>query len=294
MTTYPAQMTIAPQVQAFFDAATNTISYIVKDPASAACAIVDSVMDIDYAAGRITYDHADAMIAAIEAQGLVLEWIIETHVHADHLSAAPYIQQRLGGRIGIGAKIRVVQETFGKIFNEGTEFQRDGSQFDRLFEDGDTYMVGTMPCFAIYTPGHTPACMVHVMGDAAFVGDTLFMPDGGSARADFPGGDAGQLYDSIQKVLALPDQMRLFMCHDYGPNGRDIRWETTVAEEKAHNIHVGGGQTREEFIAFRTARDATLAMPRLIIPSLQVNMRAGEVPTDKDGRPMLKVPLNGL
>lgn len=294
MTAYPDHMTITPQVQAFFDPATNTISYIVKDPASAACAIVDSVMDIDYAAGRITYDHADAMIAEIEAQGLALEWIIETHVHADHLSAAPYIQQKLGGRIGIGAKIRVVQETFGKIFNEGTEFQRNGSQFDRLFEDGDTYMVGTMPCFAIYTPGHTPACMVHVMGDAAFVGDTLFMPDGGSARADFPGGDAGQLYDSIQKVLALPDRMRLFMCHDYGPNGRDIRWETTVAEEKAHNIHVGGGQTREAFIAFRTARDATLAMPRLIIPSLQVNMRAGEVPTDKDGRPMLKVPLNGL
>ena len=294
MTAYPDHMTITPQVQAFFDPATNTISYIVKDPASAACAIVDSVMDIDYAAGRITYDHADAMIAEIAAQGLALEWIIETHVHADHLSAAPYIQQKLGGRIGIGAKIRVVQETFGKIFNEGTEFQRDGSQFDRLFEDGDTYMVGTMPCFAIYTPGHTPACMVHVMGDAAFVGDTLFMPDGGSARADFPGGDAGQLYDSIQKVLALPDRMRLFMCHDYGPNGRDIRWETTVAEEKAQNIHVGGGQTRDEFIAFRTARDATLAMPRLIIPSLQVNMRAGEVPTDKDGRPMLKVPLNGL
>ena len=294
MTAYPDHMTITPQVQAFFDPATNTISYIVKDPASAACAIVDSVMDIDYAAGRITYDHADAMIAEIEAQGLALEWIIETHVHADHLSAAPYIQQKLGGRIGIGAKIRVVQETFGKIFNEGTEFQRDGSQFDRLFEDGDTYMVGTMPCFAIYTPGHTPACMVHVMGDAAFVGDTLFMPDGGSSRADFPGGDAGQLYDSIQKVLALPDRMRLFMCHDYGPNGRDIRWETTVAEEKAQNIHVGGGQTRDEFIAFRTARDATLAMPRLIIPSLQVNMRAGEVPTDKDGRPMLKVPLNGL
>ena len=294
MTAYPLHMTITPQVQAFFDPATNTISYLVKDPASTACAIVDSVMDIDYAAGRITYDHADAMIARIEAQGLALEWIIETHVHADHLSAAPYIQQKLGGRIGIGAKIRVVQETFGKIFNEGTEFQRDGSQFDRLFEDGDTYMVGTMPCLAIYTPGHTPACMVHVMGDAAFVGDTLFMPDGGSARADFPGGDAGQLYDSIQNVLALPDQMRLFMCHDYGPNGRDIRWETTVAEEKAQNIHVGGGQTREAFIAFRTARDATLAMPRLIIPSLQVNMRAGEVPTDKDGRPMLKVPLNGL
>ncbi len=294
MTACPVDMTITPQVQAFFDRATNTISYIAKDPGSAACAIVDSVMDIDYAAGRITYGHADQMIAAIRAQGLRLDWIIETHVHADHLSAAPYIQQQLGGRIGIGAKIRVVQETFGKIFNEGTEFQRDGSQFDRLFEDGETYMVGTMPCFAIATPGHTPACMVHVMGDAAFVGDTLFMPDGGSARADFPGGDAGVLYDSIQKVLALPDPMRLFMCHDYGPNGRDIRWETTVAEEKAQNIHVGGGQTREAFIAFRTARDATLAMPRLIIPSLQVNMRAGEVPTDKDGRPMLKVPLNGL
>ena len=294
MTAYPDHMTITPQVQAFFDPATNTISYIVKDPASAACAIVDSVMDIDYAAGRITYDHADAMIAEIEAQGLALEWIIETHVHADHLSAAPYIQQKLGGRIGIGAKIRMVQETFGKIFNEGTEFQRNGSQFDRLFEDGDTYMVGTMPCFAIYTPGHTPACMVHVMGDAAFVGDTLFMPDGGSARADFPGGDAGQLYDSIQKVLALPDGMRLFMCHDYGPNGREIRWETTVAEEKAHNIHVGGGRSRADFVAMREARDATLSMPKLIIPSLQVNMRAGEVPKDHDGRPMLKVPVNGL
>ncbi len=294
MTACPVDMTITPQVQAFFDRATNTISYIAKDPGSAACAIVDSVMDIDYAAGRITYGHADQMIAAIRAQGLRLDWIIETNVHADHLSAAPYIQQQLGGRIGIGAKIRVVQETFGKIFNEGTEFQRDGSQFDRLFEDGETYMVGTMPCFAIATPGHTPACMVHVMGDAAFVGDTLFMPDGGSARADFPGGDAGVLYDSIQKVLALPDPMRLFMCHDYGPNGRDIRWETTVAEEKAQNIHVGGGITRAEFIAFRNARDATLAMPRLILPSLQVNMRAGTLPTDEDGRPMLKVPLNGL
>ncbi len=294
MTDSPVNMDITPDVMAFFDEATNTISYIVKDPGSDACAIVDSVMDIDYAAGRITYTHADALIAAIKAQGLQLEWIIETHVHADHLSAAPYIQQKLGGKIGIGAKIMVVQDTFGKIFNEGTEFQRDGSQFDHLFQDGDRYMVGTMPCFAIYTPGHTPACMVHVMGDAAFVGDTLFMPDGGSARADFPGGDAGMLYDSIQKVLALPDKMRLFMCHDYGPNGRDIQWQTTVADEKAHNIHVGGGRSREEFIAFRTARDATLAMPRLIIPSLQVNMRAGEVPTDKDGRPMLKVPLNGL
>ncbi|SHI36958.1 Glyoxylase, beta-lactamase superfamily II [Palleronia salina] len=294
MTTYPVNMDIKPDVQAFFDEATNTISYIVKDPSSNACAIVDSVMDIDYAAGRITYDHADELIRQVERQGLSLEWIIETHVHADHLSAAPYIQARLGGKIGIGSKIMVVQDTFGKVFNEGTEFQRDGSQFDALFEDGDTYQVGNMTAFAMYTPGHTPACMVHVMGDAAFVGDTLFMPDGGSARADFPGGDAGELYDSIQKVLALPDAMRLFMCHDYGPNGRDIQWETTVGDEKAHNIHVGGGKTKEEFVKFRTERDATLAMPRLIIPSLQVNMRAGEVPRDKDGNPMLKVPINGL
>jgi glyoxylase-like metal-dependent hydrolase (beta-lactamase superfamily II) len=287
-------MAVKPDVFAFFDEATNTISYIVKDPRSNACAIVDSVMDIDYAAGRITFDHADELIRVIKEKGLKLEWIIETHVHADHLSAAPYIQEKLGGKIGVGAKITVVQDTFGKVFNEGTEFQRDGSQFDALFEDGDTYMIGTMQAFAMYTPGHTPACMVHVMGDAAFVGDTLFMPDGGSARADFPGGDAGVLYDSIQRVLALPDQTRLFMCHDYGPNGRDIAWETSVADEKANNIHVGGGKTKEEFVRFRTERDATLAMPNLIIPSLQVNMRAGEVPTDADGKPMLKVPVNGL
>jgi glyoxylase-like metal-dependent hydrolase (beta-lactamase superfamily II) len=292
--TYPLDISIKPDVSAHFDAATNTISYIVKDPSSNHCAIIDSVMDIDYAAGRITYEHADALIAEIEKRGLTLDWIIETHVHADHLSAAPYLQQKLGGKIGVGEKILVVQETFGKIFNEGTEFQRDGSQFDALFKDQDTYKVGNMQAFTIYTPGHTPACMVHVMGDAAFVGDTLFMPDGGSARADFPGGDAGTLYDSIQKVLALPDEMRLFMCHDYGPNGRDIQWETTVAEEKAHNIHVGRGKSREEFIKFRTERDAQLDMPRLILPSLQVNMRAGEVPRDKDGRPMLKVPVNSI
>ncbi|MFN3279046.1 MAG: MBL fold metallo-hydrolase [Paracoccus hibiscisoli] len=294
MTPYPVNMDIRPEVTGFFDPATNTISYVVQDPASDACAVVDSVMDIDYAAGRITYDHADAIIAFIRDRGLRLDWIIETHVHADHLSAAPYIQQALGGRIGIGDKIMVVQDTFGKIFNEGTEFQRDGSQFDALFKDGDVYHVGTMPVVAIATPGHTPACMVHVMGNAAFVGDTLFMPDGGSARADFPGGDAGELYDSIQKVLALPDRTRLFICHDYGPNGRDIQWETTIAEERAHNIHVGQGATRDDFIRFRTERDATLAMPRLIIPSLQVNMRAGEMPVDRDGRPMLKVPVNGL
>ena len=292
--TYPVNMNITPDVQAFFDDATNTISYIVKDPTSDACAIIDSVMDIDYAAGRITFDHADELIHQIETRGLKLEWIIETHVHADHLSAAPYIQQKLGGKIGVGHKITVVQEVFGKVFNEGTEFQRDGSQFDALFEDGDTYMIGNMQGFAMYTPGHTPACMVHVMGNAAFTGDTLFMPDGGSARCDFPGGSAEELYDSIMNVLALPDDMRLFMCHDYGPNGRDIQWETTVADEKANNIHVGGDKTREDFIKFRTERDAQLAMPKLIIPSLQVNMRAGEVPTDKDGNPMLKIPVNSL
>lgn len=294
MPDYPVDISVKPDVQAFFDEATNTITYIVKDPASNSCAIVDSVMDIDYAAGRITFDHADELIRQIETQGLKLEWIIETHVHADHLSAAPYLQERLGGKIGVGSKITVVQDVFGKVFNEGTEFQRDGSQFDALFEDGDSYMVGEMKCFAMYTPGHTPACMVHVMGDAAFVGDTLFMPDGGSARCDFPGGSAEELYDSIQKVLSLPDETRLFMCHDYGPNGRAIAWETTVAEQKATNIHVGEGKTKEDFVKFRTERDAQLGMPKLIIPSLQVNMRAGEVPTDADGNPMLKVPVNGL
>ncbi|WP_421881115.1 MBL fold metallo-hydrolase [Pacificispira sp.] len=287
-------MSVRPDVKAFFDPATNTISYVVKDPASNACAIVDSVLDIDYAAGRISHDSADRILEFLESRGLDLQWIIETHVHADHLSAATYIQDRAGGKIGVGEKITLIQETFGKIFNEGTEFQRDGSQFDALFRDGDSYRIGELRCFAMETPGHTPACMVHVMGDAAFVGDTIFMPDGGSARADFPGGDAATLYDSIQKVLSLPDETRLFMCHDYGPNGREIRWETTVAEEKADNIHVGGGKTRDEFVAFRTKRDAELNMPALILPSLQVNMRAGTIPEDSGGRPMLKVPVNGL
>ena len=291
----PVDLTVKPEVEGFFDPDTHTISYVVKDPASNACAIVDSVMDIDYAAGRISTDHADRIIAFVRSRGLAVEWLIETHVHADHLSAAPYIQRELGGRLGIGRNITVVQETFGKIFNEGTEFQRDGSQFDRLFDDGDTYTVGTMKGTALHTPGHTPACMTHVMGDAAFVGDTLFMPDGGSARADFPGGDAGTLYDSIQKVLALPGATRLFMCHDYGPGGREIRWETTVADERAHNIHVGGGRTKAEFVRFRTERDATLAMPRLILPSLQVNMKAGQLPQEEqNGKRYLKVPLNEL
>lgn len=294
MSQYPISMEVEPEVTAFFDPATNTISYVVKDPASKACAVVDSVMDIDYAAGRITSENADKIIAFIQDNGLELAWQIETHVHADHLSAAPYIQEKLGGKVGVGQNITVVQDVFGKVFNEGTEFQRDGSQFDRLFKEGDVYQVGEMTCFAMHTPGHTPACMVHVMGNAAFVGDTLFMPDGGSARADFPGGCAAELYDSIQRVLALPEDMRLFMCHDYGPNGREIQWETTVAEEKAANIHVGGGKSKEEFVKFRTERDAVLDMPKLIIPSLQVNMRAGEVPTDEHGDPMLKVPVNKL
>ncbi|MEZ5657999.1 MAG: MBL fold metallo-hydrolase [Burkholderiaceae bacterium] len=287
-------MSVRPVVEVFFDEPTNTFSYVVKDPASQACAVIDSTLDMDYPSGRIGFAHADRIIAYIEEHGLRLEWLIETHVHADHLSAAPYIQQRLGGRIGIGSHILTVQETFGRIFNEGTEFKRDGSQFDALFDDGDTYMIGQMQAFAMYTPGHTPACMVHVMGDAAFVGDTLFMPDAGSARADFPGGDAGTLYDSIQKVLSLPEDMRLFMCHDYGPNGRPIAWETTVAAQKRDNIHVGGGKTREEFVRFRTKRDADLDVPRLILPSLQVNMRAGHIPTDESGRPMLKVPINAF
>jgi len=292
---YPVKMDVKPEVTAFFDEQTNTISYVVRDPGSSACAVVDSVLDLDYASGRTAPLHAERIIDFIRDNGLQLELQIETHVHADHLSAAPYIQERLGGKISIGQEITVVQDTFGKVFNEGTEFQRDGSQFDVLFKDGDTYMIGTMQGFAMHTPGHTPACMTHVIGNAAFVGDTLFMPDGGSARADFPGGDAGVLYDSVQKVLALPDDMRLFMCHDYGPGGREIKWETTVAEEKANNIHFGGGTTREEFVKLREARDATLDMPRLILPSLQVNMRAGDMPpADEEGNVFLKLPVNKL
>ena len=288
-------LSIHPTVTSFFDKDTNTISYVVRDPASKACAVIDSVLDFDYAAGRISYHSADAMVAFIREQGLALEWLIETHVHADHLSAAPYIQAALGGKIGIGEQITTVQDTFGKVFNEGTEFQRDGSQFDRLFADGDTYEIGTMRALALHTPGHTPACMTHVVGDAAFVGDTLFMPDGGTARVDFPGGDARLLYRSIKRVLSLPAQTRLLMCHDYGPNGRDIRWETTVGEERAHNVHVHDGISEDEFVRMRTERDATLGMPKLIIPSIQINMRAGQLPPpDAEQRRFLKVPLNGF
>ncbi|MCO4838509.1 MBL fold metallo-hydrolase [Ascidiaceihabitans sp.] len=283
-----------PDVSAFFDAQSNTISYVIKDPDSKSCAIIDAVMQFDYAAGRLSYESADEIIDFITSNGLHLEWIIETHVHADHLSGAPYIQGQLGGKIGIGEYIQEVQDTFGKVFNEGTEFQRDGSQFDKLFKDGDIYKIGGLECFAIHTPGHTPACMVHVMGDAAFAGDTLFMPDGGSARADFPGGDAGELYDSITKVLSLPDDVRLFVCHDYGPNGRSIAWETTVGAQKKANIHIGDGATRSDFVKMRETRDAQLSMPKLIIPSLQVNIRAGEVPRDEAGNMTLKIPVNKL
>lgn len=296
MTPTSGSSALAPKVTAFFDKDTNTISYVVQDPGSNACAIIDAVMDFDYAAGRISYVSADALIRFVRDNGLACEWLIETHAHADHLSGAPYIQQQLGGKLGIGEHIVTVQEEFGKVFNEGTEFRRDGSQFDRLFKDGDTYAIGGLPVRVMHTPGHTPACTTHVMGDAAFVGDTLFMPDGGSARADFPGGDARTLYRSMRRILeTLPPQTRLFMCHDYGPNGRAIHWETTVAEERAHNIHVRDGISEDDFVAMREARDKTLAVPRLILPSLQVNIRAGHLPEpDESGKRFLKVPVNGL
>ena len=287
---------IKPDVKGFFDTATFTVSYVVKDPGSTACAIVDSVLDFDYSSGRTDTKSADEVIAYVKDQGLDVKWILESHVHADHLSAAPYIQERVGGKIGIGGQIQVVQETFGKIFNEGTEFQRDGSQFDKLFEEGDTFEVGALQGRVLHTPGHTPACLTYLIGDAAFVGDTLFMPDFGTARCDFPGGSAETLYNSIQKILALPDETRIFVGHDYKAPGRDeFAWETSVAEEKARNIHIGGGKSQVDFVKMRSERDATLAMPKLIIPSLQVNMRAGQMPpADDEGKTYLKVPVNGL
>jgi glyoxylase-like metal-dependent hydrolase (beta-lactamase superfamily II) len=292
---HPIDLSLKPEVTAFFDPPTNTVSYVVKDPGSHSCAIIDSVMDIDYAAGRISYESADKIIQFVSAHDLKVDWLIETHAHADHLSAAPYIQGKLGGKLGIGENIKIVQNVFGKIFNEGTEFQRDGSQFDRLFKDGEIYQIGGMRAFAMLTPGHTPACMTHVIGNAAFVGDTLFMPDSGTARADFPGGDAHILFRSIQRVLALPPETRLFMCHDYAPGGREIKWETSVAEERMHNIHVGSGVSEEDFVKMRTARDATLELPKLIIPSIQINMRGGHLPEpDAEGKRHLKVPINEL
>ena len=285
-----------PQVRAFFDEPTFTVSYVVSDPATGACAVVDSVLDYDPASGRTGKESADEIIAYIREHELKLEWILETHVHADHLSAAPYIQAELGGNLAIGRDITVVQDVFGKIFNAGTEFQRDGSQFDHLFTDGDTFRIGELEGLAMHTPGHTPACMTYVIGDAAFVGDTLFMPDFGTARTDFPGGDARTLFRSIRKVLSLPPETRLFMCHDYKAPGRDeYRWETTVAEERAHNIHVHDGITEDEFVQMRETRDATLGMPRLILPSVQINMRAGQLPPAEDnGQRYIKIPLDAL
>lgn len=291
----PNAATIAPDVKAFFDHDSNTVSYVVTDPATKKAAIIDSVLDFDYASGTISYDHADMIIDYVTTQNLDVEWLIETHVHADHLSAAPYIQQKLGGKIGISDRISEVQTVFGKMFNAGTEFERDGSQFDQLFADGDRYKIGQLDGVAIATPGHTPACMVHFIGDAVFVGDTLFMPDGGTARADFPGGDARALYQSIQKILALPDETRMFVCHDYAPNGREFLWETTVGAQRANNIHVGHNASEDSFVEMREKRDATLAMPRLIMPSIQVNMRAGHMPAaEENGATYLKVPIQGL
>lgn len=283
------------QIESFFDEATNTVSYIVFDRTTHACAVVDSVLDYDPKSGRTSTASADRIIARVRELGARLEWILETHVHADHLSAAPWIKQQLGGRLGIGEHIVTVQQVFGKLFNAGSEFVRDGSQFDHLFRDGETFTIGSLQARALHTPGHTPACMSYLIEDAAFVGDTLFMPDYGTARCDFPGGDARMLYRSIRTLLALPPETRLFMCHDYMPDGRAPRWETTVADERAHNIHVHDGISEEDFVAMRTARDATLDMPVLILPSVQVNMRAGHLPPPEDnGTRYLKIPLDAL
>lgn len=285
-----------PEVQGFFHADTNTISYVVKDPGSNACAVIDSVLDYDPASGRTSTIFAGQIVDFVESRKLKAEWILETHAHADHLSAAPYIKQRLGGKTAIGANITTVQNVFGKVFNAGPEFRRDGSQFDVLLSDGDEVLIGGLRGRVIYTPGHTPACITYVFGDAAFIGDTLFMPDYGTARCDFPGGDAHQLYKSVQKILSLPPQTRLFLCHDYLPPGRtEYRWETTVAEQKAHNVQIHEGISEDQFVTLRKARDAALKMPMLILPSVQVNIRAGELPPAEDnGINYLKIPVNVL
>lgn len=283
-----------PTVKHFFDEATSTFSYVVQDPQSTACAIIDSVLDFDYAAGRTDVRLADAIIDYVREHALNVEWILETHVHADHLSAAPYLQEALHGQTGIGEKIVEVQAIFGKAFNAGTDFARDGSQFDRLFREGDTFRIGKLEGRILHTPGHTPACLTYVIGDAAFVGDTLFAPDSGTARCDFPGGNAHTLFQSVQKVLTLPGETRIFLCHDYKAEGRDeYVHETTVAEQRAHNIHVGQDISESEFVRLRTERDATLDMPRLILPAVQVNMRAGSMPpADDNGQVYLKIPIN--
>ena len=285
-----------PEVKAFFDEATFTISYVVTDPETKKCAVIDSLLDFDQASGRTNTKSADELIAWVKAEGLTCDWIIDTHVHADHLTAAPYIKSQLGGVTAIGDQISVVQKVFKAIFNEGQKFHTDGSQFDHLFADGETYKVGNIEAKALHTPGHTPACMSHLIGDALFVGDTIFMPDFGTARCDFPGGDAGTLYDSVQKLFALPDETRMFLCHDYQAPGRDdSHWESTVGEQKAKNIHVKEGTSKEDFIKMRTERDATLAMPKLILPSVQINMRAGNMPEPEDnGQRYMKLPINAL
>jgi len=285
-----------PHVEVFFDPATFTYSYVVTDPTSKRCAIIDSVLDYDPAAGRTSYASADRLIAYVREQHLHVDWLLETHVHADHLSAALYLKRELGGQLAIGENITVVQNTFGKLFNAGTEFATDGRQFDHLFKDGDTFQIGSLEARAIHTPGHTPACMTYLIGDAGFVGDTLFMPDYGTARCDFPGGDARTLFQSIHRLFSLPDDTRLFMCHDYKAPGRDdFRFQTTVAEQRAHNVHVHEGIGEAEFVAMRSARDATLGMPMLILPSVQVNMRAGQLPpAEANGTRYLKIPLDVL
>ncbi len=283
-------------VKAFFDEPTNTASYVIHDPTTKRAAVVDSVLDFDAASGRTSTASADAMIAYACAEALTVDWLLETHAHADHLSAAPYIQRALGGKLAIGREIITVQNVFGKIFNVGTEFARDGSEFDRLFEDGDSFAIGSISAIALHVPGHTPADMAYVIGDVVFTGDTLFMPDFGTARADFPGGDARQLYRSIRRLLSLPNETRLFLCHDYKAPGRDSYvWETTVGAERDGNIHVRDGMEEDAFVDMRTKRDATLAMPKLILPSVQVNIRAGHLPKPEDnGKRYLKLPLDTL
>jgi glyoxylase-like metal-dependent hydrolase (beta-lactamase superfamily II) len=285
-----------PHVKAFFDEPTFTASYVVHDPATKVAAIIDSVLDFDHPSGRTSYESVDAIIAYVEAEGLKVEWLLETHAHADHLSAAPYLQERLGGQLVIGAEIVTVQNVFGKIFNEGTRFSRDGSQFDRLLVDGDKLMIGEIPLIALHVPGHTPADMAYIIGDAVFTGDTMFMPDYGSARADFPGGDARQLYRSVRRLMKLPDRSRVFLCHDYkAPNRDEYVWETTRLAERTGNVHVHEGVSEDDFVEMRTQRDATLSMPKLILPSIQVNMRGGRMPEpEENGVSYLKLPLNQL
>lgn len=285
-----------PEVKAFFDEPTNTFSYVVWDPQERQAAVIDSVLNYDASSGRTGHASADAMVAFIREACLDVQWLIETHAHADHLSAAPYIQSKTGGKIAIGEHIRTVQDVFGKLFNAGTEFQRDGSQFDHLFKDGERYRIGSIEATAMHTPGHTPACMTHLIGDCAFVGDTLFMPDYGSARCDFPGGNARALYHSVQRLFELPDDTRLFMCHDYKtPDRTEYRFETTLGEERRSNIHLHEGISEEAFVEMRKARDATLATPRLLLPSIQVNMRAGYFPpAEGNGIRYIKIPLDTL